>query len=77
MSDSDDRVIHGRTPYGEEIVRYDRAGKWYVEKPGVARRQVSLVQAVRHATKPGSVVYLGRPGGRTFDSRVQQMREAP
>lgn len=32
-----DRTVHGLTNLGNEVVRYDRAGKWYIE-PGTDPR---------------------------------------
>ena len=66
-----DRTVHGRTADGYEIVRYDRAGKWYLEGIG-SRRPISLSAAVRGAID--GVAYLGRPGGRTFDARARAAR---
>jgi hypothetical protein len=65
----DDRRVHATTEDGREIVRYDRAGKWYVEA-GDHRRQVTFVEAVRLATLAGSTVRSGLSGGRAFDARV-------
>ena len=67
---ANDRTIHGTTPNGEQIVRYDRAGKWYRECAGT-RRQITFAEAVRLATLVGSYVYLGQPGGQRFDAAVR------
>jgi hypothetical protein len=69
---SDDRTVHATTRDGWEIVRYDRASKWYIEHP--VRRQrfaVPLGTAVHHATEEGATTYLGRPGGKRFDRKVR------
>jgi hypothetical protein len=69
-----DRTIHATTPDGGMIVRYERAGKWYVEWPAdrmIPRRAISLREAVRLATQRGAYVYLGQPGGRAFDAKVK------
>ena len=69
----DNRTVHaaGR---GYEVVRYDRAGKWYVEGCDGSRRLVTLDQAVKEAIhiagRNRSGLFLGRPGGRAFDHRV-------
>ena len=66
-----DRTVHGKTADGREIVRYDRAGKWYLESPIDARVAIALADAVRLATD-GSA-YLDRPGGLQFDAQVQRL----
>jgi hypothetical protein len=76
MASETDRRIHARTPGGWLIVRYDRAGKWYAELPGRARRPLSLAEAVREATAIGAFVYLGVSGGSTFDARVKRASES-
>lgn len=62
---SDDRTVHARC--GElEIVRYDRAGKWWFEwnPPRMrAALRVDLDDAVVAAS-----------GGKMFDARVQKAR---
>lgn len=67
-----DRVVHGVTADGGEIVRYDRAGKWYVEwdshRP---RRAVSVASAAALATMPGAKAYPGRDGGARFSKIVR------
>jgi|HubBroStandDraft_3_1064219.scaffolds.fasta_scaffold200313_3 hypothetical protein len=71
-----DRVVHASFP-GYEVVRYDRAGKWFVEpteKGFVARHALSVREAVAVAlqgVERGGVVHLGRVGGSTFDRIVR------
>lgn len=65
---SDDRTVHAKTVRGTEVVRYDRAGKWFVEGVDGWRHRVSLADAVRLATQPDAEVFLGRPGGGRFDA---------
>ena len=71
-----DRTVHARYP-GMEIVRYDRAGKWYLEPVAapLRRQQVTLrvaaAQAVWGANNKGGVVLFGRPGGLRFDALVR------
>lgn len=68
---SEDRVVHAEL--GEmQVVRYDRAGHWYLEDPGQKRQRISLSQAVVTARiwrQAGGRVYLGRPGGGSFDHK--------
>jgi hypothetical protein len=66
-----DRRLHGRVGHGE-IVRYDRAGKWYVEWPGSTRYHVTLAEAVDLATGFKGAAYLGIPGGGRFDAAVRR-----
>lgn len=68
-----DRTVHGKTASGHEIVRYDRAGKWYLEASG-DRRRITLVEAVTFATNPGSTVKYYRSGGRRFDAMVRAVK---
>lgn len=52
-----DRTVHAEFPGLEEVVRYDRAGKWYIELPAaaartaVARAASATVNAVRRFMK--------------------------
>ena len=72
-----DRTVHAEHD-GQQIVRYDRAGKWYVEQENaglVAARRIAVNTAARLAASwPDHAVRLGLPGGRTFDLRVQAER---
>jgi hypothetical protein len=73
MEKGTERVAHGQTTDGGEIVRYDRAGKWYVEYPASTykpRRLLTLASAVEAAVQ--GVVYLGRYGGTQFDAKVRK-----
>ena len=54
---------------GAEIVRYDRAGKWYYES-GSYRRRLTLAEAVQFVTRPSEWM-PGKPGGGAFDCRVR------
>lgn len=65
-----DRTVHACQP-GMEIVRYDRAGKWWLEYDNGAREQLTLREAVYLATRKGSTIFLGRPGGQAFDRKVR------
>lgn len=64
------RTVHGLTVFGNEIVRYDRAGKWYVENIIGTRRHVTVREAAR-AAKHGRA-FLGRHGGAAFDKWVKR-----
>lgn len=77
-----DRTVHARTADGIEIVRYDRAGKWYAERvdsvrPDVrkSRRLLKLAEAVELASRPDSEWFFNRSGGAQFDRRVRLARK--
>lgn len=75
-----DRTVHatsGDNPRGE-LVRYDRAGKWYIEWPGrslMPRQRVTITQAVetaKHWWVNGGSPHFDRPGGGRFDQLMRQ-----
>lgn len=71
-----DRTVHASYP-GMEIVRYDRAGKWYLEPsdPSLRRQHVTIdraVSAALWARANGGKVFTGLPGAKAFDSRFQK-----
>ena len=78
-----DRTVHASIDGGGiEIVRYDRAGKWYIEiaadygRPGLPaeRFHVGVREAASRAhalRERGGVVNFGLPGGRSFDIMVK------
>jgi len=70
-----DRTIHGRSQSGGEIVRYERAGKWYIEYGNPPHRlPITVGDAALFATVKGAEAYLGRPGGSQFDAKVRVAR---
>jgi hypothetical protein len=74
LPDLPDRRIHAQLPDGSEVVRYERAGKWFHEGPGL-RTKLTLGQAAILATSHGAIVRSGVPGGGLFDLRVKKARE--
>jgi hypothetical protein len=71
-----DRTVHARYP-NMEIVRYDRAGKWYLE-PTISRakrQRITLADAVAQAAwaqrHHRGEIFFGRPGGMSFDRKVK------
>jgi hypothetical protein len=68
---SGDRTVHGRTRTGSEIVRYDRAGRWWLEAPG-KRLPLNVHFAADLAAK--HEFFPGLPGGRRFDALVRARR---
>lgn len=68
-----DRTVHASYS-GAEVVRYDRAGKWWLEYDNGARERLTLADAAHHALwamKHGGAVFAGRPGGAAFDRKVR------
>lgn len=63
------RTVHGLTHDGSEIVRYDRAGRWFIEQGG-SRKRVSLPEAVTAAL--GGVAYPNVIGGWRFDRALER-----
>lgn len=70
-----DRRVHARYD-GMAIVRYERAGKWYLEptNPTLPRQRVKVDEAVQSALwgvqYANGVIRTGVPGGGTFDRKV-------
>lgn len=73
---TEDRRVHA-SDAAYEVVRYDRAGKWYLEaKDGSSRGHISLSEAIRFAMdlqSSGGMIHFRRPGGTTFDARVKRL----
>ena len=73
-----DRTVHAQGR-GFEVVRYNRAGRWYVEG-SKDRRQANLDQAVREAVhlaaSVGGAVRLRQPGGSAFDRQLRRHVES-
>jgi hypothetical protein len=71
-----DRTVHASN-HEAEIVRYDRAGKWYIEyRDDRPRRRLSLQGAAELAVRlhrDGGVIIAGKPGGRAFDRAVHEV----
>lgn len=72
-----DRRVHAVIPF-RAIVRYERAGKWYLEPTdsrGPKRRHITVTQAAnlaaRYLGRGDGRVFFNRPGGQTFDSKVR------
>jgi hypothetical protein len=75
--DHDDRTVHASGLF-LDVVRYNRAGKWYLEGKGDNqgyRRHVGIREAARFAAA-GCDVHLGLPGGSTFDQLVKDEANA-
>lgn len=69
-----DRRVHGRTADGGEIVRYDRAGKWYIEYESRSLRpcrRVGVLEAARLASEVGASAVRGISGGTRFDAALR------
>lgn len=81
MFDIYDRTVHATVPGSGEIVRYDKASKWYLEYPPKTlkpRTKLSLAGAVdlalKHEREPGCCIFLNRAGGTMFDARVRKLK---
>ena len=81
-----DRVVHANNAdHTVVLVRYERAGKWYVEVVGSHKRNhVTTTEAVDIAHqwwREGGTPHFGRPGGSRFDHLLRRklsgMREGP
>ena len=68
-----DRTVHAKSASGVELVRYDKAGKWWLEQAGVRSPVHSIAQAVE-AGLAMQHVYLDRPGGKVFSAKVRKRR---
>jgi hypothetical protein len=77
-------VLDDRRVYAEcanfDIVRYERAGKWYVESKIADKRiHIGVADAALRSLSAetlGGEIHLGLPGGRTFDQWVKIQRAA-
>jgi hypothetical protein len=64
-----DRTVHAILVNGAEIVRYDRAGKWYYESSSY-RRHLTITEAVEFVGSPDQWI-PDLPGGSAFDRRIR------
>lgn len=69
-----DRTVHGVSANGADIVRYDRAGKWYLEPRDAFRSRLTVADAAGHAAL--GIHRAGLPGGQVFDSLVARLKAA-
>lgn len=67
----DARTVHATTEDGRQIVRYDRAGRWYAEGY-IDRKAITLAEAVRLACLAGSTRHTGMPGGTRFNAECDR-----
>lgn len=72
-----DRTVHAVTAAGHEVVRYERAGKWFLESNGSGgRQQLRVAVAAYAASRPDATWYVGRKGGEKFDALVAKEKSA-
>ena len=76
-----DRTVHAVHPDGDAIVRYDRAGKWFLEEVDGRRHPLQIPTAVDAAVRwvrheDGTIRY-GLPGGTVFDARCRAALSRP
>lgn len=71
---SGDRTVHAKTEDGE-IVRYDRAGKWYIEWDNGERTQITVKEAANWVVivADDATINFGLPGGSAFDRHVMRI----
>lgn len=77
FDESEDRTVHAVTYDGAEIVRYDRAGKWFIEWPYGSMKpceHISVMDAARTAVTNSGDVRLDLSGGKIFDAKVRKLR---
>lgn len=79
-----DRTVYARGADGRQVVRYDRAGKWFIEWPAdqlKAARKVTLRDAVAEtvtiASEGGGDVRWGLPGGQMFYAALRKALGMP
>ena len=76
---SDGRTVHASCDsLAVDLVRYDRAGKWYIEPrdKSLPRQQVCIVDAVRTAMywwTIGGTPHFDRPGGVAFNRAIRKL----
>jgi hypothetical protein len=72
---ANDRTVHAVVADGW-IVRYDRAGKWYLEhRDGSTRTSLTVATAARTALDavPPARIYRNLPGGLAFDAKLKSL----
>ncbi len=71
---SGDRTVHAEG-VAAEVVRYNRAGKWYIEPKDKTkkRRHVKIKEAAEFAAVAAEV-HFGLSGGGSFDALVRRER---
>lgn len=69
----EDRVVHGLTETSAEIVRYERAGKWYIEPTDGSRRTAVTITRAAELAIAGTV-FPNRAGGQAFNAKVAKLR---
>ena len=73
---SNDRVVHAFLKDGTEIVRYDRAGKWYAERWDTQRQRLTIKNAATMTLNdPESHINFNMVGGTQFDRLVRVGKE--
>jgi len=70
----DDRTVHAWGTTGE-VVRYEKAGKWYFEPKRGKRKKLTIAEAIAKGMwlwyHDLGTVCLDRPGGGAFDRGVR------
>lgn len=67
-----DRRVHARLGDGAQVVRYAKAGKWFLER-GENRQVIKVDDAVKLVmTDHEAEHYSGVPGGEIFDRKIEK-----
>lgn len=78
MRDTADRTTHASSKDGSvAVVRYDKAGRWWLERSDGTRAPLRLATAVTEAIvleADGGTIHFGRHGGSQFDNKVRTQR---
>ena len=80
MRDTADRTTHASSKDGSvAVVRYDKAGRWRLERADGTSAPLQLATAVTEAlvlAADGGTIHFGRHGGTQFDVRVKRAQGA-
>lgn len=77
-----ERVVHAVSATGTELVRYDTAGKWYIEWPSgsmIPCEHVTIAEAARTALRweaKGGTVLPKSYGGTRLHSEIRKLRDS-
>lgn len=78
MQDTVDRTTHASSAdKSVAVVRYDRAGRWRLERADGTSAALRLATAVTEALileAEGGTIHHGRHGGSQFDNKVRAQR---
>lgn len=67
-----ERIVHGYTADGAQIVRYNTTSTWWVEDAEGNRTRIDLLRAASAAAEGEAL--LGLPGGHRFSTEVKAIK---